>query len=101
MQDLCKRQLLLLKENEESNILLVGHGGWLREFMTYLSQTGRSSFTSTEMDAVTKLTPNTAVSRFEIHLGSDGEISNIKCLSLHDKSHLINPASTSTDELAV
>lgn len=96
---MCKRQFLQ-KNEEETTILLVGHGGWLREFMTYLaSQTESSSFTSDEREAVSKLTPNTAVSRFVITLGNDGEISNIKCLALHDKSHLINPVSC--NELAV
>ena len=88
------------KNEKESKVLLVGHGGWLRELMSYLaSNTGTSAFTSHEMDAVGKLTPNTAVSRFEIKLTNDGGISSIKCLGLHDKSHLITPFSC--DELAL
>ncbi len=79
---------------------LVGHGGWLSEFMTYLaSQTGRSSFTPSELEAVGRITPNTAVSSFEIQLESDGGVSLIKCLALHDKSHLTSPVCS--DELAV
>lgn len=81
-------------------IYLVGHGGWLSEFMTYLAlQTGISSFTSSELEAVSRITPNTAVSSFEIKLETDGAVSLIKCLALHDKSHLTSPVVS--DEFAV
>ncbi|XP_046655472.1 fructose-2,6-bisphosphatase TIGAR-like [Daphnia pulicaria] len=100
-KDLCDRQILLRMDDKESKILVVGHGGWLSEFMTYLAlpQTGRSSFTPSELEAVSRITPNTAVSSFEIQLQSDGGVSLIKCLALHDKSHLTSPVCS--DELAV
>lgn len=59
--------------------------------MTYLASQVESSFSSDEIEAVGKLTPNTAVSRFAITLGNGGELVRIKCLAVHDKSHLINP----------
>lgn len=81
-------------------IYVVGHGGWLSEFMSYLaSLTGKSSFAASESEAVSRITPNTAVSSFEIRLENDGEVSLIKCLALHDKSHLTSPVCS--DELAV
>nr|CAH0111562.1 unnamed protein product [Daphnia galeata] len=98
-KDLCDRQILR-KGETESKVLVVGHGGWLSEFMSYLaSLTGKSSFAASESEAVSRITPNTALSSFEIRLENDGEVSLIKCLALHDKSHLTSPVCS--DELAV
>ena len=81
----------MLKDEKDPSILLVGHGGWLREFMTYLASLEQATFSQHEKDAVHRLTPNTAVSQFIIQLRSDGEISSVRCLSLHNNSHLVNP----------
>lgn len=88
------------KPEEKSNVLIVGHGGWLREFIIYLTSLKQYSPDGTHRkEAYRKLSPNTGVSCFEIQLDEAGDVSMIKCLSLNDASHL--KASIVHDDLAV
>ncbi|KAI9557661.1 hypothetical protein GHT06_017490 [Daphnia sinensis] len=97
-KDLCTRQKARVG-NKESKVLLVGHGGWLSEFMTYLASHVDSKSFTFRTETASRITPNTAVSSFEIRLEDDGSVSNVKCLTLHDTSHLTNHVCT--DQFAV
>lgn len=97
-KDLCNRQKERVDE-KESKVLLVGHGGWLSQFMTYLASHVESTSFTFRIETASRITPNTGVSSFEIRLENDGRVSNVKCLTLHDTSHLSN--CVRTDQLAV
>ena len=82
------------------NVLVVAHGGWLRELLIYL--TSLKEYSSNEKykkEAFRKLSPNTGVSCFEIKLNESGCVNTINCLSLNDTPHLKN--ATLKDELAI
>merc|ERR1712071_148891 len=96
--ELCARQHL--SQSPNSSVLLVSHGGWLREFMMHLSFiASSSSLNSWNMSQVAKICPNTGVSRFNVLLSDGGMVSDIQCSSLHEKSHLEN--AILCDELAM
>lgn len=98
--DLCARRLLDKDQKEDVSIMMVGHGGWLIQFMSYLAS--HESFCSNSSDAkvLSRLCPNTGVSQFEIRLGNNGAVSDIKCLSVHDRAHL-NTTSIFCQDFAV
>ena len=100
LQDLCARRLLDKDQKEDVSIMMVGHGGWLIQFMSYLAS--HESFCSNSSDAkvLSRLCPNTGVSQFEIRLGNNGAVSDIKCLSVHDRAHL-NTTSIFCQDFAV
>ena len=83
------------------SVLMVGHGGWLREFMTYLAtQSEKLNPISSSgyhhldfMKVARRICPNTAVSKFQIALDRDGQVTGVDCLSLHDRSHLMTNSS--------
>ena len=87
-QDLCSRRLLDKDQKNEVSIMMVGHGGWLIQFMSYLASHDSFSVNSSDAKILSRLCPNTGVSQFEIRLASNGAISDIKCLSVHDRAHL-------------
>jgi len=94
--ELCARQFLSKETNP--SVLLVSHGGWLRELMMHLSLSA-SACSAMQMSQFCRISPNTGISRFQICLADSGMISNIKCLSVHEDSHLQNDAVC--DELTI
>jgi len=85
--DLCARQFLSKESN--ASVLVVSHGGWLRELMMHLSLSAQAC-SPTHLTQFGRISPNTGVSRFQICMSESGIICNIKCLSLHENSHLEN-----------
>jgi len=83
--ELCARQFLSKETN--SSVLLVSHGGWLRELMMHLSSSAQIC-NPTHMAQFGRICPNTGVSRFQVCLADSGVMSTIKCLSIHEDSHL-------------
>lgn len=93
-------KLFQCKANEKPSVLIVGHGGWLREFVIFLTSLNQYSPSETyRKEAYRRLSPNTAVSAFEIKLDETGDVFMIKCLSFNDATHL--QTNFSRDELAV
>ena len=87
--DLCARQMLIKQTMApRSSVLLVSHGGWLKELMGYLCSYAGVGVADKRRSGVK--CPNCAISKFTLRLGSDGKIVEVKCLSINDVSHLSN-----------
>lgn len=82
---------MFLDKKKNSSVLLISHGGWLRELMTHLSLNLKiADISSSHMQTIGRVCPNTAVSKFLIYLEDSGTVTQVECLSLHDNSHLEN-----------
>ena len=74
---------------QEKPIILVGHGGWLRELVGYLvANSNDEEISSATRSKLGRICPNTGMTSFEIQLSKEGIPEQIRCINLHDKSHL-------------
>ena len=72
---------LLPNVNDREYILLVSHGGVIRELIGYFANYGKLDPKSA------RIPPNTSVSEFNITFDSN-EIVDVECVRLHDIEHL-------------
>lgn len=79
----------LISKKSEPKVLLVSHGGVIREMITYFASFGHSSLNSPKIRIVP---PNTSISEFRIKVraeeSSNLSIESVECCALHDISHL-------------
>ena len=69
----------------ESQVLIVSHGGVIREIMKYFRDKLKCKFPKGVSPTV--ITPNTSLNEFKITFGKSGLIS-AECLKIHDIQHL-------------
>ncbi|GIY12028.1 fructose-2,6-bisphosphatase TIGAR [Caerostris darwini] len=74
-----------------ANILVVSHGGWLRELFRHFVEDLECSVPGGRKQAL-RISPNAGLSKFTVSLEEHDGHPKIICLQIHDKQHL-NPAS--------
>lgn len=70
-----------------ANILVVSHGGWLRELFRYFVEDLECSVPGGKKQAL-RISPNGALSKFTVSLEEQGGYPKIICHQIHDKQHL-------------
>lgn len=79
----------LLCQKAEPKVLLVSHGGVIREMITYFATFGHATLVSPKVRIIP---PNTSISDFRIKVRTDQpsklSIESVECDVLHDISHL-------------
>ena len=75
-------------ETESWNVLLVSHGGWIREFIGYMLQD--NSCSGVPMKRWHDCCPNTGISKFTISIYKEGDINiaSADCILFQCKRHL-------------
>ncbi|RWS05890.1 phosphoglycerate mutase-like protein [Dinothrombium tinctorium] len=86
VKDFCHNHLLRVVK-PGFNVLIVTHGGVIREFMRFFRDNLHCYFSEREP---LKVTPNTGVNLFKIEYSCDRLLKAI-CLKLHETSHLDDP----------
>lgn len=72
-----------------ANILIVSHGGVIRELMKYFFDEFASDFPVSCPRKLALVSPNTGVSKFEIFINEQTKLPEfIKCLYFHNADHL-------------
>lgn len=70
-----------------ANILVVSHGGWLRELFRYFVEDLECSVPGGKKQAL-RISPNAGLSKFTVSLEEQGGYPKIICHQIHDKQHL-------------
>lgn len=70
--------------NNNDKVLIVTHGGVIREFMRYFRDEFKCDFKGQE---IMRVTPNTAINTFQILIDSNQKL-KVECIQLHDCNHL-------------
>ena len=70
------------------NILIVSHGGFIKESIRYFVETLNCKITGNKSLAF-KVCPNCSISKFSVQLDEFTEKPSLTCITLHDKDHLI------------
>lgn len=70
-----------------ANILVVSHGGWLRELFRYFVEDLECSVPGGKKQAL-RISPNAGLSKFTVSLEEQDGHPKIICLQIHDKQHL-------------
>lgn len=87
-----------------ANILVVSHGGWLRELFRYFVEDLDCSVPGGKKQAL-RISPNAGLSKFTVALEEPGGHPKIICLQIHDKQHLSTTCYTDNtlnpDEIAL
>ena len=75
-------------EKETWNVLLVSHGGWIRELFGYFLEDNNCSGIPLKRWQV--CTPNTGITKFKIGIYGEGEIhtSSVQCMLFQCRRHL-------------
>ena len=72
-----------------ANVLIVSHGGVLRQLLTYFFDEVASDFPAGSRRKLELVSPNTGVSKLEIFLNLQTNLpAFVKCTCLHDAEHL-------------
>jgi probable phosphoglycerate mutase len=82
IQRFCKDELFP-NAAESSRVLIVTHGGVVREFMKLFKKFG-CPLSNTDMI----ITPNTSINEFEINLTPENRVQEVKVVQLHQIPHL-------------
>ena len=69
-------------------VLVVTHGGWLKELLTYFVEDLGCKVPGKKKHAL-QISPNTGLSKFTVAIGQEGELPKLTCISIHDKDHLV------------
>ncbi|KAF8785880.1 uncharacterized protein LOC129958900 isoform X1 [Argiope bruennichi] len=72
-----------------ANILVVSHGGWLRELFRHFVEDLECSVPGGRKQAL-RISPNAGLSKFTVSLEEHDGHPKIICLQIHDKQHLIS-----------
>ncbi|GFT90025.1 fructose-2,6-bisphosphatase TIGAR [Nephila pilipes] len=72
-----------------ANILVVSHGGWLRELFRHFVEDLECSVPGGWKQAL-RISPNAGLSKFTVSLEEHGGHPKIICLQIHDKQHLVS-----------
>ncbi|XP_054159106.1 probable fructose-2,6-bisphosphatase TIGAR A [Oppia nitens] len=90
--DFLNNHLLKMVSNESngSHILIVSHGGVIRQIMKYFKNDLNCDFNGLNPNIIT---PNTSVNEFKLFYDNNHLIS-AECLNLHDIKHLIGECKT-------
>ncbi|XP_071044279.1 fructose-2,6-bisphosphatase TIGAR isoform X2 [Parasteatoda tepidariorum] len=87
-----------------ANILVVSHGGWLRELFRHFVEDLDCSVPGGRKQAL-RISPNAGLSKFTVSLEDHDGHPKIICLQIHDKQHLVstcyNNKILSPDEVAL
>lgn len=75
---------ILAKCNSSDDILIVSHGGVIRQMIEYLVEFSTLPFDASK---VSRIPPNTSLSEFKV-IFSNQQIINVECIRMHDISHL-------------
>ncbi|XP_054723114.1 fructose-2,6-bisphosphatase TIGAR-like [Uloborus diversus] len=78
-----------------ANILVVSHGGWLRELFRHFVEDLECSVPGGKKQAL-RISPNAGLSKFTVSLEEHDRHPKIICLQIHDKQHLIPSYSVNT-----
>lgn len=78
----CKNELFP-NAAQSSHVLIVTHGGVVREFMKLFKKFG-CPLNNTDMI----ITPNTSINEFEIHLTPENRVQKVVVIHLHHIPHL-------------
>lgn len=78
-----------------ANILVVSHGGWLRELFRHFVDDLECSVPGGKKQAL-RISPNAGLSKFTVSLEDQGGHPKIICLQIHDKQHLSPVSYTDT-----
>lgn len=70
-----------------ANILIVSHGGFLRELLRYFIDELDTAVPGGKAQAF-RTCPNTGISRFTVSIQSTDDKIRVTCLEIHDKDHL-------------
>ncbi|GAB6018554.1 hypothetical protein CHUAL_000249 [Chamberlinius hualienensis] len=73
-----------------ANVLLVSHGGFIRELIRYFVDELNCTLPGGKAQA-SLITPNTGLSVFKVSVSST-DVPKIMCLEIHNRNHLINAA---------
>lgn len=72
-----------------ANILVVSHGGWLRELFRHFVEDLECSVPGGRKQAL-RISPNAGLSKFTVSLEEHDGHPKIICLQIHDKQHLVS-----------
>lgn len=72
-----------------ANILVVSHGGWLRELFRHFVEDLDCSVPGGRKQAL-RISPNAGLSKFTVSLEDQDSHPKIICLQIHDKQHLVS-----------
>ncbi|GFX92028.1 hypothetical protein TNCV_5004921 [Trichonephila clavipes] len=72
-----------------ANILVVSHGGWLRELFRHFVEDLECSVPGGRKQAL-RISPNAGLSKFTVSLEEHDGYPKIICLQIHDKQHLVS-----------
>lgn len=86
IEKFCKEELYP-KAKEDEKILIVTHGGVIREFFKYFKSTHGCELTNEDM----RISPNTGVNRFKIYL-KENDTPRVFIEGLHEIPHLSDEA---------
>lgn len=92
MNDLQSSEHEVLEEQKQShlaNVLVVSHGGVIRQLLLYFVDNLTSEFPSGSNRKVGFVSPNTGLSKFKIYLNEQTKLPEfVKCICLHNTEHL-------------
>lgn len=77
------------KQSHLANVLVVSHGGVIRQMLLYFVEDLPSEFPSGSNRKVGFVSPNTGISKFKIFLNEQTKLPEfVKCICLHNTEHL-------------
>lgn len=92
MNDLQSSEHEVFEEQKQShlgNVLVVSHGGTIRQILLYFAEDLPSEFPSGSNRKVGFISPNTGISKFKIFLNEQTKLPEfVECICLHNIEHL-------------
>lgn len=84
--------------NPFANVLVVSHGGTIRQMLCHFSKSLPSEFSAESRRKISSVSPNTGVSKLIVYVNETTKApSFIKCISVYDGSHLKTSTERSKD----
>lgn len=84
--------------NPFANVLVVSHGGTIRQMLCHFSKNLPSDFSAESRRKISSVSPNTGVSKLIVYVNETTKApSFIKCISVYDGSHLKTSTERSKD----